>query len=337
MDNTFINRVASLLKKSGQIVILTHHNPDGDAIGSSLALWFYLKKKYKVTVITPNDFPDFYKWMPGVDSIIIGEKNKELSLEILTKADLIFCLDFNTPERVGFLNETLANTKGEKILIDHHLCPSPIFKTAFSQLKTSSTAELVYDFIVAMGDAELIDYEIAVTIYVGIITDTGSFSHSCNFPKTYLAVSRLFEKNIDAAEIQRLVFGNFSESRLRLLGYCLSEKLNILNEYATSYISISLEEKKRFNFQIGDGEGIVNYGLTIKGVRLTALFSETKEYVKLSLRSSGEMDVDKLAREHFGGAGHKNAAGANIYKPLDKAIAQFISLLPLYKNYLTEE
>lgn len=337
LKTSFIKEVQQKLKTAENIVILTHHNPDGDAIGSALALWFYMKKNYKAEAIVPNDFPDFYKWMPGAESIKIGSKSKKECSELIANADLIFCLDFNTPDRIGALTNDLKNTRADKILIDHHLFPSGFFNIAYTQPETSSTAELIYEFIVAMGDKAMIDYNIAVAVYVGIITDTGSFSHSCNYPQTYTVTSKLFEQGIDAAEIQRHVFCNFSESRLHLLGYCLSEKLTIIKKYSTAYIIITKDEMKRFDFKIGDCEGIVNYGLTIKNIKLAALFSERNDYVKLSLRSAGNMDVDKFARKHFDGAGHKNASGANIHKPLKESVEDFISYLALYENELSNK
>jgi len=337
LETSFIKEVQQKLNAAKNIVITTHHNPDGDAIGSVLALWFYLNKKYHADVVISNDFPEFYKWMPGADNIKIATKSKQECSELTDKADLIFCLDFNAPDRAGNLVKDLEKSKADKILIDHHLFPSDFFKIKYSQPATSSTAELIYEFIVALGDEELIDYNIAVAIYVGIITDTGSFSYSCNNPGTYAITSKLFEKGIDGADIQRQVYCNFSESRVRLLGYCLSEKLTILEKYSTAYIVITKDEMKRFHFKTGDNEGIVNYGLTIKGVKLAALFTERNSFVKLSLRSVGNFDVDKFARKHFSGAGHKNASGADIYKTLNESTDEFLSLLPLYEEELSKK
>jgi len=337
VESSFIKELQRHLKTSENIVVLTHHNPDGDAVGSILAMWYYLKNKYNVTAMVPNNFPDFYKWMPGADSIKIANKEKQACADLIANADMIICLDFNVPERVGALTHDLRQAKAIKVLIDHHLNPSNFFDIAYSRVETSSTAELVYEFIEAMGDESLIDYNMAVAIYVGIITDTGSFSHSCNYPQTYTITSKLFEKGIDAAELQRLVFCNFSESRLRLLGYCLSEKLTVIEKYSTAYIVITNEEMKRFHFKIGDSEGIVNYGLTMKNIKLAALFTEKNGYVKLSLRAAGAIDVDQFARKHFTGAGHKNASGADIRKPLNESVEEFISILALYENDLAQK
>ncbi len=336
MEATFISKIKELLASSEPIVIITHHNPDGDAVGSSLALWHYLRKcNYNPEIVVSSDFPDFYKWMSGADSIKIATKEKDLCESLLANAQLIFCLDFNMAERAESLAEPLLQATGAKVLIDHHQSPTDIFTLAHSQTQTSSTSELIYDFIAAMGDELKVDNDIATAIYVGLITDTGSFSYNCDYPNTYAVTSKLFEHNINGEKIHRLVYGTFSESRLRLLGYCLSQKLTIVGEYSTAYISITREEMKRFDFSNGDSEGIVNYGLTIKDVKLAALFSERTNHVKLSLRSFGNLNVGLMARKHFEGGGHKNASGANIYKTLDEAIADFLAILPLYKEYLS--
>jgi len=334
LKTTFFKDVQQKISAAKSIVVLSHNNPDGDAVGSVLAMWLYLKKKSNTTAMVPNDFPEFYKWMPGAECIQIGTKSKEKCTELLANADLIFCLDFNSPDRVGGLASALRSSKAEKILIDHHLFPSDFFQFTYTRPAVSSTTELVYEFIAGLGDEAFIDYDIAVAVYVGIITDTGSFSHSSSYPGTYIITSKLIEIGIDPAEIQRKVFCNFSESRVRLLGYCLSEKLTIIDKYATAFIVIDKEEMKRFHFKIGDSEGIVNYGLTIKNIRLAALFTEKNGMTKLSLRSTGELDVDKFARKHFSGAGHLRASGADIKKSLKESVEEFISLLPLYEKEL---
>ena len=214
MDKNFLQSVKEHLNVSESIIILTHHNPDGDAIGSSLALWHFLKmQNYKVSVVVPNDFPDFYKWMPGSDDIYCFSKDKALCLEIVEQADLIFCLDFNMVDRVEALTESLVNSKATKVLIDHHQSPSDFFKLAYSKIDTSSTSELVYDFIAGLDGESLIDKDIATCIYVGIITDTGSFSYNCDFPNTYDVTGKIFKKGINGEEIHRYVYCTFSENR----------------------------------------------------------------------------------------------------------------------------
>jgi bifunctional oligoribonuclease and PAP phosphatase NrnA len=336
LDKKFIRSVKEHLDVSSPIIILTHYNPDGDAIGSSLALWHFLKKQnYMVDVVVPNDFPDFYKWMPGSEEICIYSKNKEKCLQLFEKAGMIFCLDFNMPDRTETLTDALTNYIGLVVLIDHHQVPSDFFKLSYSRIDTSSTSEMVYDFMCAMGGESLVDKDIATCLYVGIITDTGSFSYNCDFPNTYKVTSEIFKKGINGEEIHRYVYCTFSEKRLRLLGYCLSEKMKLVDALKTAYIAISKDEMKRFDFNNGDSEGIVNYGLTIKGIKVSALFSEKREYVKLSLRSTGNFNVGKFAREHFEGGGHRNASGANIKSTLDGAVQLFLESLALYKNELS--
>ncbi len=337
MDKNFILSVKQHLAADSPVIILTHYNPDGDAIGSSLAMWHFLKKQnYDANVIVPNDFPDFYRWMPGVNEINIFSKHKEKCLDLFDKAGVAFCLDFNMPDRVETLAEALTGFKGQIVLIDHHQVPSDFFKLSYSRTDTSSTSEMVYDFMSAMDGEDFIDKDIATCLYVGIITDTGSFSYNCDFPNTYKVTSEIFKKGINGEEIHRYVYCTFSEKRLRLLGYCLSEKLTVVDDLTTAYISISKDDMKRFDFNNGDSEGIVNYGLTIKGIKVSALFSEKREYVKLSLRSTGNFNVGKFAREHFNGGGHKNASGANIKNSLDGAIKLFLETLALYKNELSK-
>jgi bifunctional oligoribonuclease and PAP phosphatase NrnA len=336
LANQFITAVKELLNVSSEIIILTHHNPDGDAIGSSLALWHFLKKQnYKVTVVVPNDFPDFYKWMPGVEDICIYAKENEKCLELFDKAGIIFCLDFNMTERVEALSDVLANSKGSKVLIDHHQMPSDFFKIAYSKIDTSSTSEMIYDVISGLDGEHLVDKDIATCIYVGIITDTGSFSYNCDFPNTYYVTSKIFQQGINGEEIHRLVYCTFSETRLRLLGYCLSEKMKVIDDLSTAYIAISKDDMKRFDFVMGDSEGIVNYGLTIKNIKVSALFSEKREYVKLSLRSAGDFNVGQFARVHYNGGGHLNASGANIKMSLNDAIKSFIENLSQYMDQLS--
>jgi len=326
------------LSRRKRIVITSHFNPDGDAIGSSLALYHYLAmKEHDVSVMVPNAFPDFLAWMPGSDEILIYEEDNATCDNLLSKAEIIFCLDYNAIHRTGPLQASVMEAGAIKVLIDHHLEPeSTHFDYLFSNVDTSSTGELIYDFIVGLGHAELLNKDIATGIYVGIMTDTGSFSYSCNHEKTYRVVADLFKNGIDAGQIHRLVYDTFSESRLRLLGYCLSERLVVLPEYATAYIALSSEDLNRFNYQVGDTEGVVNYALSIKGIVLAAFLTEREDKIRISFRSKGDFSVNELARKHFAGGGHKNAAGGDSYKSLDKTIDEFLALLPAYKDQLTK-
>jgi phosphoesterase RecJ-like protein len=325
-----------LLSSRKKIVVTSHHNPDGDAIGSTLAMLHYLKLMgHQVSAMVPNAFPDFLSWMPGASDILICETEKKQCEELILNAQIIFCLDYNAFQRTSSLQGALNTATGLKVMIDHHPEPKKEdFDFLFSKVETSSTGELIYEFIKAMDGTPLINLEVATGIFVGIMTDTGSFSYSCNHESTYRIVAELLKYGLDAGNIHRLVYDTFSESRLRLLGYCLSEKLVVLPEYATAYITLSKEDLRNFNYQVGDTEGVVNYALSIKGIVLAAFMTERDDRVRLSFRSKGDFSVNDLARKYFAGGGHKNAAGGDSYVSLDKTIQAFESLLPEYKEAL---
>ena len=337
MNSNLISKIKKLLKSSKNIVIISHTNPDGDAVGSSLALYTLFKKlNYSVSSILPNNFPSFLSWMNARDEILICSKNPNKCISLLNNADMIFCLDFNSPERVDKLSDTLKNAKGIKILIDHHIEPDNTFDYILSDTKTSSTSELIYNFIEALGYKKLIDKSIAENLYVGICTDTGSYSYSCDYPETFRITAELIKLGINSEKIHHLIYDTFSENRMRLIGFCLSEKLVVLDEYKTAYISISKEDKKKFDFQVGDGEGIVNYPLSIKNIYFAVLLTEKDngKGIRISFRSKGNFSVNDYANKYFEGGGHRNAAGGNSYVSLDETIKKFKELLPLYKDEL---
>ncbi len=336
LDTKQLSEIKKLLGYTKNIVITTHINPDGDAIGSSLALYHYLiKKGHTVNVIIPNNYPDFLSWMPESENIIIfNNDNKKKCLEIIDKADILFCLDFNDISRLDKLGKIVEKSNCIKILIDHHPEPKKYFDFIISKVDTSSTAELIYDFIIDLGDKPLITKTIAECIYVGIVTDTGSFSYSCNYEKTYLITAELIRLGVDGARIHNFVYDTFSENRLRLLGFCLSERLKVLKEYCTAYIYLTRKDLKKFNFQIGDTENIVNYALSLKGISLAALFTEKEAYVKISLRSKGNFSVNDFVRKYFKGGGHNKAAGGRSDMTLNETIKKFESVLPYCKDEL---
>lgn len=335
METADFTRLTDLLKSKRRIAVVTHSNPDGDAIGSALAMTHYLRiKGHSVTAIVPDDFPDFLKWMDGAAEILIFDNDTAVAGSVLLDADVVFCLDFNAPDRVQGMTKTLEQTKGTRVLIDHHLDPVHFCDFEMSESATSSTSELVYDFIVRCGDEALISKTIAEALFTGIVTDTGSFSYACNYEHTFAAVAGLMRTGIDAEHIHRLVYDTWSESRIKLLGFCLNEKLTVMSRYATAFIVLSKDDLQRFNHKIGDTEGVVNYALSIENVILAALITERDDYVKISFRSKGRFNVNELARLHFGGGGHKNASGANVYLPLGDAVNKFISVLPQYSDEL---
>lgn len=311
-------------------------NPDGDAIGSSLAMYGYLiKKGHEVSVMIPDPDPGFLQWLPFHSSIMVFREEEKRCLAAIENAELIFCLDYNSLGRVSKAEIPVRNSKAKKILIDHHRDPAKDFDFMLSVIETSSTCELVYNFIDDCGDKALIDKDIASCIYTGIITDTGSFSYSCNYERTYLITADLYRRGIDGEHIHRLVYDTYSEGRLRLLGYAISEKLVVLHEYHTAYIYLSKEDLDRFDYRVGDTEDIVNYGLSVEGINLAALFSERDGVVRISLRSKGNFSVNDIAHKYFNGGGHVNAAGANSYLSLEETVRIFVELLPAYKEKLT--
>ncbi|MCP4551351.1 MAG: bifunctional oligoribonuclease/PAP phosphatase NrnA [Bacteroidetes bacterium] len=337
MINSNIKNINSLIdSNSGSIVITSHKNPDGDAIGSSLALYKYLTLKgHDVTVIIPNEFPGFLAWMKSSDRIVVYKREAKLAKKLIAKASIIFSLDYNAFHRAGDLKDQLQKVTGKRVLIDHHVNPDNSFDLLYSTTKTSSTAELVYNLIESAGDQKLIDNEIAEGLYVGIVTDTGSFSYSCNYSATYEAVAFLIGLGLDGEHIHHMLYDTFSEDRLNLLGYCLSKRLIVLRNYNTAYIHLSADDLDRFNFQIGDTEGVVNYALSINGINLAVLFTERDKYIRISFRSKDKFDVNIFAKKYFDGGGHKKAAGGSSYVSLEETIANFTELLELYKKELS--
>lgn len=335
MNAAQVKKVRTLLSKPKKIVIVTHWSPDGDAIGSSLGLYNYLlKKKHQVTVITPNDFPSFLLWMKGSKKILDFQKKESAAKKATAKADLIFCLDFNSIKRIDKLGDEVSVSTAVKFIIDHHPQPDDFADYMLHSVAACSTCELIYDFIGLMGDKKLIDKDIANCLYTGIMTDTGSFRFPSTTAKTHLVLSDLIRSGAENAEIHNRIYDDNTESRLKLLGYCLNDKLTVLPEYKTAFFALSAEELKRFNYKKGDTEGVVNYGLSIAGIRFAGFLVERDGIVKISFRSKGSFDVNKFARAHFSGGGHANAAGGMSELPLDKTIDKFLSLLPQYEKQL---
>jgi bifunctional oligoribonuclease and PAP phosphatase NrnA len=314
-----------LTDKSKTIVIVSHVNPDGDAVGSSLGFYHFLKndKFENVTVVLPGSFPSFLAWMPAAATIVVADRNKTEAFNAIENAEIIFCLDFNDIERTALLSESFKRAKGKLILIDHHPNPKDQFDLIFSEIKASSTSELIYELIAAMGKQDLVDLSVAQCLYAGIVTDTGSFSYACNNARTYNIIGHFMELGLDGEKIHREIYDNYSENRIRLLGFCLSTNLKILTQQQTAYIFLSKKDLEKYSYQEGDSEGVVNYALSIKGIRLAAIFIERNEQVKISFRSEGDLNVNILARKYFNGGGHKNASGGSSNKSLENTIAKF--------------
>lgn len=331
-----ITEFKDFLEAPRKAVILTHFKPDADALGSSLGLCHYLKKKgHQPVVITPSDYPDFISWMPGNSDVLVNTRDKlEKIKELIRDSDVIFCLDFSCLDRIHELGEMVRESKGKKVLIDHHLEPERFADFEQWDGAAASTAELVYKTIDEMGDSALIDTDIANCLYAGIMTDTGSFRHSNTSYQVFRVASELVKRGANPYLVSKLVYDTNTIERLRLMGYVLSEKLKVLPEYSTAYIVLSADELKRFGSQTGDTEGLVNYGLSIRGIKLSVLISDRKDSIKLSLRSLGDFSVNELARSHFSGGGHRNAAGGQSSLSLEQTVKKFLDVLPMYKDQL---
>ena len=338
MTKQDISEIKSLLASPKKIVIVTHKNPDGDAIGSSLALFHYLTKiNHFVTVITPNDYPDFLKWVPGQDLILKFDSQNSQSVEALNNADIIFTLDFNAFHRAGDMENTLAENKSLKIMIDHHQQPDPYAKYTYSDVSMSSTCEMIYNFIEMLGDLDHLDSNMATAIYLGIMTDTGSFRFNSTTSRTHRVIADLIDKGAENTFIHNQVYDTNSYNRLQLLGCALSN-LKVLPEYRAAYITLTLSELQRFDYKKGDTEGFVNYALSLDNIVLAAIFIEDAQQniVKISLRSKGDFSVNLMSRSHFEGGGHTNAAGGKSDLPIKETVEKFISILPQYKSALNE-
>jgi len=337
-DQNQILKIKEFLTVSRRIVITTHHKPDGDAMGSSLALYQYLVGRgHQVTVITPSDYPDFLDWMPGNDNVINFEYHQAKAKQITENAELIFCLDFNTASRVEKFADSILASKALKILIDHHLDPEFFCDYTFSFPTSCATCELVYYFILGIDSPEAITRPVAECLYTGIMTDTGSFRFASMTADTHMVVAALMRAGASNFSIHENIYDNFSLDRTRFLGHCIKEKLVVLPEYKTAYISITKEELKQFNHHSGDTEGIVNFALGIKGIRMAAFFCERDHLIKISFRSKDDFSVKELAKNHFSGGGHRNAAGGRSVDTLDNTITKFLALLPELKKELNPE
>jgi len=324
-----IQAIQSLLATPKKIAIIPHRNPDGDAMGSTLGLYHFLRKNnHEATVISPNEFPDFLAWLPGSETVQIFEKDKEICTKILEEADIVFTLDFNAFHRVGEMEKVLEVLKATYIMIDHHQKPDDYATYIYSNTSIGSTCEMVYNFISFLDQKSQIDKTIGTCIYTGILTDSGSFRFPNTTGNTHRIVAELIDLGVENTEIPNLLFDNSSYNRLQLLGKAL-QNLKVLPEHKTSYITLTQEELNSFNYVKGDTEGIVNYGLSIKGIQFTAIFIENKDekIIKISFRSQGGFDVNEFAREHFNGGGHRNAAGGRSEVSMEETINKFENLV----------
>ncbi len=329
MNEHEFQEISELLATPKKIAIIPHKSPDGDAIGSTLALYhLLLKLGQNPLVIAPNEFPDFLAWLPASDTIRIWEQDKDATSAIIIDADIIFTLDFNALHRTGDMEVPLKASKALFIMIDHHQSPDTYAKYTYSNTAFGSTCEMVYNFIVGLGHKPLIDKTIGTCLYTGMVTDTGSFRFASTTSLTHRVAAELIELGIENGKIHNNLFDNNSYESLQLLGRAL-QNMQIRPDRKTSFITLSQQELDSFNYVKGDTEGIVNYGLAIKGIVFTAIFIEHREenIIKISFRSQGNFDVNKFAREHFNGGGHINAAGGKSYLSLEDTVRKFENII----------
>jgi phosphoesterase RecJ-like protein len=328
-----IQAIQLLLSTPKKIAIIPHRGPDGDAMGSTLALYhFLLKNNHYPTVISPNDFPDFLAWMPGSETVKIYEKDKEACTKILEESGIVFTLDFNALHRVGEMEQVLEKLTAPFIMIDHHQKPDDYATHTYSDVAFGSTCEMVYNFISFLDKKQDLDKTIATCIYTGILTDSGSFRFPKTTGTTHRIIAELIDLGVENTVIPTLLFDNSSYSRLQLLGRAL-QNMKVMMDHKTSYTSLTQEELNSFDYIKGDTEGIVNYGLSIKGIVFTAIFIENKEegIIKISFRSQGNFDVNQFARDHFQGGGHSNAAGGKSEVSMEETLHKFESLVQKLK------
>ncbi len=325
-----LDKLKAFLAMPREIVIVSHRNPDGDAIGSSLGLSLYLqKKRHNTKIIFPSEFPHVFNYLPESDYILIHDNDPNTCDVYLNKAEAIFCLDFNSLDRIDKLGAKIDGKSVTKVMIDHHIDPEPFPDYMLSETSASSTSELVYDFIKMCGDEKSIDPIIGECLYTGIITDTGSFRFSTS-AKLFRIVANLKEVGVDDKKLQDYIFNSMPIKNMKLLGHCLNNRMELIEEYGVGIIVLNKYDYQNFDIQRGDTEGIVNYLLMMKKIRLAAFITQQPNIIKFSLRSKGDISVQEIARNHFKGGGHKNASGGSFHGSLKSAIERFKSVIPDY-------
>ena len=333
-----IEQFYPMLNQPFKAVITAHQKPDGDAMGSTLGLYHFLKQLgHEVTVISPTNWAQFLDWMPGVDQVIDFEANKNEASQIVADADYVFCLDFNILHRTKHLEPIIRDSKALKILIDHHQQPdTPSFAYGISDVKMSSTCEMVYDFIVQSGHSNLINLEIATCLYTGLMTDTGSFRFPSTTASVHKIVAHLKELGLQHAKIHENIYDNSTEGRLKFMGNAFLNRMTVLPEFKTAIMAIPKTDIYKFELKTGDTEGLVNYLLSIEGIKFAAIVIDREEERKWSFRSKGNFDVNIFARTHFEGGGHANAAGGRSSKSVDETFNDFKNIIENYKSQLTQ-
>lgn len=336
MKETSVHTLKNLLKDPKKVVIIGHKNPDGDAVGSCLGLWYFLMNRgHEALVILPNDYPHFLKWLPGNDSVLIYEHETKKAQERINNADIIFTLDFNALNRTGGMEAVLKEASADFVMIDHHQQPDDYAVVTYSDTQMSSTAEMVFHCIEALDGLLELNQAIATNLYAGIMTDTGSFRFPATTAETHRVIAALIESGANNSEIHQKIFDTNSPDRMKLLGIALNNMV-LLPEYNAAYITLSQADLDNNNFKKGDTEGFVNYPLSIEGVIFSTIFIENRQesITKISFRSKGDFSVNDFARNHFNGGGHINAAGGRSEQSLENTVKEFISILPNYKDAL---
>ena len=335
--DAFFERFDAVIQSPKRIVLACHVNPDGDAIGSVLAMSEFLKRKgHVVNMVVANDFPGFLHWMPGAEDFLVFEQNAEACKQVIAEAECIMMLDFNNLSRGGILHNEIGKTRCPRILIDHHRDPDlNQFLCAYTETCVSSASEIVTEIILHYGEDQFTE-SIATNLLVGIMTDTGSFAHSIYHPRTFELCAMLVRYSIPYTVIHQRVYDTMSENRLRLLGFSINNRMEVLDEYATAIIALSKSDLDSFNYLPGDTEGVVNFPLSMDKIKMSVLVTERDDQIRLSFRSKGDFSVHELANKYFKGGGHTNAAGGTLNCSFEEAIAKLKAVLPEYQKLLTE-
>jgi phosphoesterase RecJ-like protein len=338
VDIELIRSFEQLIKNSSKsIVLVPHTNPDGDAMGSVLGLWRVLTNAgLMVKIVSPTKYPEFYHWMDGHENVINYSHHPKQSARAFAESDLLICMDFNQLSRLGDMKQLVENFEGKKALIDHHPYPGNFTDLVISDVTCSSTAELVFSILQSTEFFRYIDKNAATSFFTGIMTDTGSFDYNVSDPRTFETVAQLTRIGIDQQDIHSKVYDNYSADRMRLMGFCLNNRMTVYPEYHAACMYITREDQKAFNFVTGDNEGFVNMPLSIKGVVFSALFTEKEKYIKASFRSKGDFAVNDVSEKYFNGGGHRNAAGGEYYASLMETLAKFEEILPEFEEKIKQ-
>lgn len=340
LDSRQLEKINQWLAYCSRFVLCAHISPDGDAIGSCLGFAGFLRSLGKqVDIVMPNQFPDFLHWMEGSDTILLADQDTEKVKEVIADAEVVCCLDFNDLSRLEELGDIVRESNAEFWLIDHHLNPGDFPSVSVSYPLLSSTSELVFRIIYQLGGFPRMAKEAAEAIYCGMCTDTGGFTYNSNSSEIFYIISLLLEKGIDKDLIYRKIYNNYSTTRIRLMGYVLYEKLQVLEDFHASFFTLSRNELKSFYFVKGDAEGLVNIPLTIKGMKLSISLREDseKDRILVSLRSVDEFPCNKMAEKFFNGGGHKNAAGGRLECDMDEAISITKKAIYSYESLLVDK